>query len=139
MEDSMLSSCSNDGWSIAIANYKIQQKRTENFILHRCLFFLLRHFVNLKIIMEIKEALTDDEIIACFPVIMELRPHIQTAEELVTKVKLQTEMGYRLVYIKDEETNKVASICGFRITNYLYTGKTLYIDDLCTSPFARGF
>lgn len=88
--------------------------------------------------MEIKEALTEEEIIACFPVVMELGTDIPTEEELVTNVKLQNEMGFRLMYIKDKETNKVASICGFRITNYLYTGKTLYIDDLCTLPFARG-
>ncbi|KAJ6647160.1 putative N-acetyltransferase YhdJ [Pseudolycoriella hygida] len=47
-------------------------------------------------------------------------------------------MGFRLVYIRDKEENRVASICGFRITHYLFTGKTLYIDDLCTLPFARG-
>lgn len=88
--------------------------------------------------MEIEEALTDEQIIACYHAIMELRPHIKTVEELVTKVKLQNEMGYRLMYIKDRETGKVASICGFRITHYLFTGKTLYIDDLCTLPFARG-
>lgn len=88
--------------------------------------------------MEIKEALTDDEVIACFSVVKELRPHILNEQELVTKVKLQNEMGYRLMYIKDKETNQVASICGFRLTHYLYTGKTLYIDDLCTLPFARG-
>lgn len=88
--------------------------------------------------MEINEAITDDEIVACFPVIMELRPHIKTVEELVQKVQLQREMGYRLMYIKDKETNQIASICGIRITHYLFTGKTLYIDDLCTLPFARG-
>lgn len=89
--------------------------------------------------MEITEASTEQEIVDCFPAVKELRPHIQTVEELVTKVKLQNDMGYRLVYIKDEKTNKVASICGFRISHYLYSGKTLYIDDLCTLPFARGF
>lgn len=88
--------------------------------------------------MEIKEALNDDEIVACFPVVMELRPHIKTEEELVEKVQLQREMGFRLMYIKDKETNKIASILGFRITHYLFTGKTLYIDDLCSLPFARG-
>lgn len=88
--------------------------------------------------MEIKEALTDDEILACFPVVNELRPHINCEKELVRQVKLQKEVGYRLMYIKDQETNNIASICGFRITHYLYTGKTLYIDDLCTLPFARG-
>lgn len=88
--------------------------------------------------MEINEAITDDEIVACFPVIMELRPHIKTVEELVQKVQLQREMGYRLMYIKDKETNQIASICGIRITHYLFTGKTVYIDDLCTLPFARG-
>lgn len=88
--------------------------------------------------MDIKEALSDQDIIDCYPVIMELRPHIQSEEELLAKVKLQNGMGYRLIYIRDKETDKVASICGFRITNYLFTGKTLYIDDLCTLPFARG-
>lgn len=85
----------------------------------------------------IKEASTDEEIIACYPVITELYPHIQCKDELVTKVKLQKEMGYRLLYIKDKETNRVASFCGFRITNCLSTGKTLYLEDLCTLPFAR--
>lgn len=88
--------------------------------------------------MEIKEAISEEEIIACYPVIIELRPHLRNENELVTKVKLQNESGYRLMYIKDEETNKVASIAGIRITHYLYTGKTLYIDDLCTLPSARG-
>lgn len=88
--------------------------------------------------MEIEEALTDEQILACYDVVMELRPHIKSEDDFLSKVKLQYGMGYRLVYIKDTETGKVASICGFRITHYLFTGKTLYIDDLCTLPFARG-
>lgn len=88
--------------------------------------------------MEIKEALTDDEIIACWPAVLELRPHLLKEEDFVRQVKLQNEFGFRLMYIKDKETNKVASICGFRITHYLFSGRTLYIDDLCTLPFARG-
>lgn len=100
-------------------------------------------FSNAKIVKQchtkvIQEASTEEEIIACLPVITELLPHIKCKNELVKKVKLQNEQGYRLMFIKDKETNKVASICGFRIAHSLLTGKTLYIDDLCTLPFARG-
>lgn len=88
--------------------------------------------------MDIKEAITESEIAECYPPIIELCPQIQTAEEFVKKVELQIEAGYHLMYIKDEETNTIASICAFRIIYHLRTGKTLYMENLSTLPFARG-
>lgn len=70
---------------------------------------------------------------------MELLPHIKIEEDLVRQVKLRKkECGYRLIYIKDKETNNVVSVCGFTILHSLNKGKILSIEDICTLPFARG-
>jgi GNAT superfamily N-acetyltransferase len=84
---------------------------------------------------KIEEARTRDEIMACWPVINELRPHVSEAE-VVAKVQLQmTEQTYRLMYIREGST--VVAFLGFRILNFLWSGKTLYIDDLCTLSTAH--
>jgi len=44
--------------------------------------------------------------------------------------------GYKMIYI--EENGKGVSFCGYRITTMLYRGRSIYIDDLCTLPEARG-
>jgi len=84
---------------------------------------------------EIQEAKTGEEILACWPVIQELRPHL-IQSELVRRVQYQAEKEtYRLMYIKED--SRVVAICGFRVQNYLWSGKTLYIDDLCTLSTAH--
>jgi GNAT superfamily N-acetyltransferase len=72
-------------------------------------------------------ATSDEEIDACYPVMSELRVHLNRGEFL-TRVKRQTEIaGYRLAYAIDKEVKAVA---GFRISESLVWGKYLYVDDL---------
>jgi len=85
---------------------------------------------------EILEAKTEQEILSCWPVIYALRPHV-IEETYVPRVQEQLKEGYRLLYIKDE-SERVVSILGFRIQNFLWSGKTLYIDDFCTLPTTKG-
>ncbi|CAL8112387.1 unnamed protein product [Orchesella dallaii] len=86
----------------------------------------------------IREALTDPEILSCYPVIKELRPHITSPTELLTRVKLQQQNDrFHLMYIADTtpdspDTPITVSILGYRINNKLFYGKELYVDDLCT-------
>jgi GNAT superfamily N-acetyltransferase len=85
---------------------------------------------------EIVEAKTDEEILACWPVIQVLRPHV-IKDTLVDRIKQQHTEGYHLLCIK-EDSSTVVSILGYRIQNFLWSGKTLYIDDFCTLPTVKG-
>ena len=84
---------------------------------------------------DIKHAETDADIARVFPVMRELRPHIQNAEEFTIRVRRQGEQGYRLIYVENEKTEPVAC-AGFRMMDLLYAGRSLYVDDLvCLEPF----
>jgi hypothetical protein len=87
----------------------------------------------------IKEAKTTEEIIACWPVLKTLYPFLVESTFLAKVNQQQTEEKFHLLYIKDtvDSENVVVAILGFRIQNYLFSDKTLYIDDLCSLPAAR--
>jgi GNAT superfamily N-acetyltransferase len=69
----------------------------------------------------------DHEIQSCYPVMAELRPHVQP-DEFLRRVKRQAEIAdYKLACLIDEEVKAVA---GFRISECLAWGKFLYVDDL---------
>jgi len=66
----------------------------------------------------------------CFPVMSELRTHL-TLETFIAQVNRQQEADrYRLVYA--ETGDRIVSVAGFRITEFLAWGKILYVDDLVT-------
>lgn len=83
---------------------------------------------------EIMLARTDHEILSCYPVMAELRPHVRL-DEFLARVRRQSEgEGYRLAFLTDGEVKAVA---GFRITEGLAWGKFLYLDDLVTKSADR--
>ena len=85
----------------------------------------------------IKLAETDADIRRCHAVMKELRPHIKTADDLLTRVRrMQTEAGWRLIYIEDKGAPVAAA--GFRVLELLYSGRTLYVDDLIALESYRG-
>jgi len=84
--------------------------------------------------MQITLATTDAEINACYPVMQELRPHINEAEFL-PRVRTQEVEGYRLVALHDAEGP--VAVAGFRINTNLVCGRFLYVDDLVTLPDQR--
>ena len=86
----------------------------------------------------IRLAESREEIARCFPVMVQLRPKLALAD-FVDRVELQQREGYHLVYLEHE--GAVASVAGFRLMNVLWSGKTLYVDDLVTdaSMRSRGF
>lgn len=80
--------------------------------------------------MNVREALTPDEIAACHPAMAELRPHL-SREAFVAAVQQQhASMDYHLVYI--ELSGEPACVAGYRITRNLSAGLHLYVDDLVT-------
>lgn len=88
--------------------------------------------------MEIRIAKTDAEIAACYPVMLELRPHL-AEKSFVSRVRSQEKYGYALAYLS-EHSGPVA-VAGFRLGENLAWGRFLYVDDLVTlsSRRSRGF
>ena len=82
---------------------------------------------------------TAEEIARCYDVMRELRTHISTPEEFVERVQRQYRDGYRLAFLETEGI--VRALAGYRIYELLFSGRTLYIDDLVTqeSERSRGF
>lgn len=80
-------------------------------------------------------ATTDEEILACFPALLELRPHLKR-ETFLPQVRRQQASGhYRLGYLQAGDA--VPAVAGFRVLEYLAWGKIVYIDDLVTQESAR--
>jgi GNAT superfamily N-acetyltransferase len=86
----------------------------------------------------IKIAATREQIDRCFGVMRQLRPKL-TASEFAGRVETQQREGYRLAYLEHE--GAVASVAGFRVMHVLWSGKTMYVDDLVTDEAmrSRGF
>jgi GNAT superfamily N-acetyltransferase len=79
-------------------------------------------------------ARSETEIERCFPVMVELRPHLWRGE-FVGRVRRQQKDGYQLAFL--EEEGRVVSVAGFRMSERLVSGKILYVDDLVTAESER--
>jgi GNAT superfamily N-acetyltransferase len=82
----------------------------------------------------IQIATTDAEINCCFPVMHQLRPML-IAEEFVSRIQTQQAEGYQLAYLTHQ--NAIAAVAGFRLQTLLWSGRTLYVDDLVTDAARR--
>jgi GNAT superfamily N-acetyltransferase len=84
---------------------------------------------------DVREAATDAEIAACWPVMQQLRPHVAEAA-FVARVRRQMQSGYRLAFFLGN--GRVRAVAGFRLGENLAWGAFLYVDDLVTDEAARG-
>lgn len=84
--------------------------------------------------MKIKIAETDTEIMECFAVLAELRPHLAADSFVETVRRLEASANFRLVYLFD---GAVKAVAGIRISEWLYSGRYLEIEDLITTHSAR--
>jgi GNAT superfamily N-acetyltransferase len=85
--------------------------------------------------MQVRVAETDADVERCYPIMVQLRPHL-TRESLVAQVRRQREReGYQLVYVEDE--GEVRALAGFRFQEMLARGWHMYVDDLVTDEVGR--
>jgi GNAT superfamily N-acetyltransferase len=84
---------------------------------------------------QVQTAHTDAEILACFPVMSVLRPHLE-ATSFMSRVRRQQAQGYTLVFIREGDT--VVAAAGYRCADFLAWGRVLYVDDLIAAPEKRG-
>lgn len=87
--------------------------------------------------MEIRPAESDADIARVFPVMRELRPHLESAQDFLARVRRQQAgSGWRLIYVEDQGVPVAAA--GFRVSEWLAWGKALYVDDLICLESHRG-
>lgn len=82
----------------------------------------------------IKLAISDDDILSCFDVLVQLRPALIRAR-FVKLVKHMQSEGFQMAFL--QENGCVVAVAGFRIHTNLFMGKNLYIDDLITDEKHR--
>ncbi len=83
---------------------------------------------------EVREMVSDAQVALTFPVMRQLRPHLEEGG-YVGRIGRMRREGYRLAAVVDEE--RVVCVAGFRVRDFLYTGRHLYVDDLVTDEEAR--
>jgi GNAT superfamily N-acetyltransferase len=71
----------------------------------------------------------------CFPVMAELRPHLELTNFITQVQRQQQQFNYQLVYLQVDQ--KIQSVTGFRISESLAWGKFLYVDDLVSRSDSR--
>jgi GNAT superfamily N-acetyltransferase len=76
----------------------------------------------------------DADLAACFPVLAQLRPHLDL-DSFLARVRSQKADGYRLAAL--EADGQVVAVAGFRLLERLVDGRFLYVDDLVTDEEHR--
>lgn len=76
-----------------------------------------------------------EELERCFPVMKELRPHLNVQEFLEIYRHAHAMDGYEIVAI--EQKGQIVALMGYRILYDFVRGRHLYIDDLVSSETKR--
>jgi GNAT superfamily N-acetyltransferase len=84
---------------------------------------------------DISIAISIQEISNCFPVMKELRPHLELTDFIDRVQRQQQQFDYQLVYLQVDRI--IQAVAGFRISESLAWGKFLYIDDLVSQSNNR--
>ncbi|WP_318780902.1 GNAT family N-acetyltransferase [Dendronalium phyllosphericum] len=84
--------------------------------------------------MSVQLAKSDSQIIECFPVMFQLRLHLEQAK-FIEQVRYQMKEGYQLAFLQVD--GLTIAVAGFRVSTCLSLGKFLYIDDLVVEELKR--
>jgi len=84
--------------------------------------------------MELIELRTEAELKEAFPVMRELRPHLDEAEFL-TRLAAMMPAGYRLFALRDR--GDIVAVAGIEIATDLVAGRHLWVHDLVTAERVR--
>lgn len=85
--------------------------------------------------ISLRHAEQDDELRACFTTMQALRPRLQDAEELRTRIRRQQAQGYRL--LAAWRGGEAIGLAGYRETESLIYGRFVYVDDLVVREDVR--
>ena len=68
------------------------------------------------------------DIAECYPIMVELRPHLTDADSFLRQVLRQREEGYRLTAARYGD--QIVGLVGYRLQENLLYGRFVYVDDL---------
>jgi GNAT superfamily N-acetyltransferase len=85
--------------------------------------------------MPMTQPQTDDEILATWDVMAQLRPHLPRDQYVATVRAMMDSDGYKLAALLDNGV--VRAVAGYRYMTMLYCGRLLYVDDLVTDERVR--
>lgn len=83
-----------------------------------------------------QHAESDAELMACYPVMRELRPLLHSAQAFVERARLQQKQGWWL--LAQWNGGAPTALAGYRWLENLVHGRFVYVDDLVTTEAARG-
>ena len=86
-------------------------------------------------VLDLRPVEDEADVAACWPVMRQLRPHLVSAAQFVTRWRLQAASGYRLVALW--RGGRPVALAGFRVQENLVYGPHLYVDDLVTDEAER--
>ncbi len=78
---------------------------------------------------------TEQELRACYPVMKELRPHLESEEAFVAQILRQQEQDYHILAVWDD--GEVVALAGYRYQENTVYGRFLYVDDLVAAQRHR--
>lgn len=78
--------------------------------------------------LELLHAESDEDVIACFGAMRQLRPHLRDEAGFLARVRRQQTGGYRL--LAAWESGRVVGAAGYRLQENLIRGRFVYVDDL---------
>ena len=84
--------------------------------------------------IEINIATTDSDIATCFAVMAQLRPHL-VENDFVARVRRMQAQGFHLAAVRED--GAVRAVAGYRFHEKLFSGRTLYVDDLVSDASQR--
>ena len=84
--------------------------------------------------MTIALAQSDDELARCFPVMLQLRPHLIEAD-FIARIRRMQQEGFHLAFL--DSAGAVRAVAGYRFYDKLHSGRNLYVDDLVTDSDDR--
>lgn len=76
-----------------------------------------------------RHAEMEADVMACFDVVRQLRPHLKSPEDLFASFTLQCARGYRLLAVW--EGNEPVALAGYRRLDNLIHGRFIYVDERC--------
>ena len=83
----------------------------------------------------VRRLTTDDDILAARRVMRQLRPQVSEASYLETVRRMMQTDGYLQAAVFDGDT--VVAVAGYRFMEMLFSGRSLYVDDLNTDETRR--
>jgi GNAT superfamily N-acetyltransferase len=84
--------------------------------------------------MSIQLAKSEAQILGCFPILVQLRPHLHQPDFLA-QVQRQQQHGYQLAFLERE--TQVVAVAGFYIAECLAAGQFMYVYDLVVGETNR--